>query len=64
MSGRVGARYSAKVKLGIKAMTMVESLIDWEVIVTDQESECHLTLVRGYFILLNKIPASTMELPE
>ena len=37
---------SGKVKLGIKVMKLVESLIDWEVTV-GQRSECHLTFVRG-----------------
>ena len=36
---------SVKVKVGIKVMKLVESLIGWEV--TDQGSECHLTFVRG-----------------
>ena len=35
-----------KVKLGIKVMKLVESLIGWEVTV-GQGSECHLTFVRG-----------------
>ena len=38
--------YSVKVNLGIKVMTLVESLIGWGVIVV-QRSECHLTFVRG-----------------
>ena len=37
---------SVKVKLGIKSMVLVESLIGWEVTV-GQGSECHLTFVRG-----------------
>ena len=37
---------SLKVKVGIKVMKLVESLIGWEVTV-GQESECHLTFVRG-----------------
>ena len=37
---------SVKIKLGIKVMELVESLIGWEVTV-DQGSECHLTFVRG-----------------
>ena len=37
---------SAKVKLSIKVMKLVESLISWEVTV-GQGSECHLTFVRG-----------------
>ena len=37
---------SMKVKLGIKVMKLVESLIGWEVSV-GQGSECHLTFVRG-----------------
>ena len=37
---------SVKVKLGIKVMKLVESLIVWEITV-GQGSECHLTFVRG-----------------
>ena len=37
---------SVKVKLGIKVMELVESLISWEVTVC-QGSECHLTFVKG-----------------
>ena len=37
---------SVKVKLGMKVMQLVESLIGWEVTV-GQGSECHLTFVRG-----------------
>ena len=37
---------SVKVKLGIKVMKSVESLIVWEVTV-GKGSECHLTFVRG-----------------
>ena len=37
---------SVKVKLGIKVIKLVESLIGWEVTV-GQGSECHLTFVRG-----------------
>ena len=37
---------SVKVKLGIKVMKLVESLIGREVTV-GQGSECHLTFVRG-----------------
>ena len=40
-------RISVKVKLGIKAMKLVKSLIGWEVTVTGQGPECHLTFVRG-----------------
>ena len=40
-------RNSVKVKLGIKVMKSVESLIGWEVTVTGQGSECHLTFVSG-----------------
>ena len=39
-------RNSVKVKVGIKVMKLVESLIGWEVTV-GQGSECHLTFVRG-----------------
>ena len=38
---------SVKVKLGIKVMKLMESLISWEVTVTGQGSECRLTFVRG-----------------
>ena len=37
---------AVKVKVGIKVMKLVESLIGWEVTV-GQGSECHLTFVRG-----------------
>ena len=37
---------SVKVKIDIKVMKLVESLIGWEVTV-GQGSECHLTVVRG-----------------
>ena len=37
---------SVKVKLGIKVMKLVESLIGWEVTV-GQGSECHIIFVRG-----------------
>ena len=37
---------SVKVKLGIKVMKLVESLIGWEVTV-GQRIESHLTFVRG-----------------
>ena len=40
-------RNSVKVKLGIKVITLVESLIGWVVTVTGQGPECHLTIVRG-----------------
>ena len=33
-------RNSVKVKLGIKVMKLVESLVGWEVTVTGQMSEC------------------------
>ena len=39
-------RNSVKVKVGIKVMKLVESLIGWEVTVV-QGSECNLTFVRG-----------------
>ena len=38
---------SVKVKLGIKVMKMMESLIGREVTVGYKGSECHLTFVRG-----------------
>ena len=34
--------YSVKIKLGIKVMKLVESLISWKSL-----SECHLTFARG-----------------
>ena len=37
---------SVKVKVGIKVMKLMESLIGWEVTV-GQGSECHLIFVRG-----------------
>ena len=37
---------SVKVKLGIKVIKLVDSLIGWEVTV-GQGPECHLTFVRG-----------------
>ena len=40
-------RNSVKVKPGNKVIKLVESLIGWEVTVTGQGSECHLTFVRG-----------------
>ena len=40
-------RNSVKVKLGIRVMKLVESLIGWEVTLTGQGSEWHLTFVRG-----------------
>ena len=69
-------RYSVKVKLSIRVMKLVESLIGFEVSVTGQGSKCHLTLVRGKiekvprgiqegdFILLDQISAATIKLPE
>ena len=60
----VTTRNPVKVKLGIKVMKLEESLIGWDVTVTGQGSGCHLKLVRGGFILLNKIPVSTIKLPE
>ena len=41
---------SVKVKLGMKVMKLVESLIGWEVTV-GQRSECHLTFVRGLLLI-------------
>ena len=52
-----------KVKLGIKVMKLAENLISWEV-TAGQGSECRLTFLKGGFILLNKIPVSTIKLPE
>ena len=37
---------SVKVKVGIKFMKLMESLISWDVTVTGQGSGCHLTFVR------------------
>ena len=79
---------SVKVKLGIKVIKLVESLISWEV--TGDLGDygclrsCQIDCVdvsevlcvpfkkiyvilhswEGYFILLNKIPVSTIKLPE
>ena len=39
-------RNSRKVKLGIKVMKLVKSLIGWEVTVTGQGSDYQLTFVR------------------
>ena len=39
-------RNSVKVKVGIKVMKLVESLIGW-VVTVGQRSECHSTFVRG-----------------
>ena len=46
------SRNSVKVKLGIKVMQLVESLIGREVTV-GQGSECHLTFVRGLLHIIN-----------
>ena len=54
---------SVEFRLGIKVMKLVESLICYEVTV-GQGSECHLTFVRGLLHILNKIPVSTIKLPE
>ena len=40
---------SMKVKLGIKFMKLVKSLIDWKVTVTGRGSKCHSTFVKGRF---------------
>ena len=45
---------SVKVKLGIKVMKLVESLIGSEVTV-GQGSECHLTFVRRTNELVNRV---------
>ena len=42
-------RNSVKNKLSIKVMKVVESLICWEVTVTGQGSECHLTFGREIY---------------
>ena len=57
-------RTSVKVKLGIKVMKLAKSQIGWEVTVTGRGSECHLLSREGDFILLNKIPVSTIKLSE
>ena len=49
---------SVKVKLGIKVMKLVESLIGWEVTV-GQGSECHLTFVRGLLHIAEQNREST-----
>ena len=46
---------SVKVKLGIKVMKLVESLIGGEVTV-GQGSECHLTFVRGLLHIAQQDP--------
>ena len=57
--------YSVKSKFSIKVITLVQSLIGWEVIVTGRASYCHLIFLTGkYFILYNKISVSFIELPE
>ena len=57
---------SVKVKFGIKVMKLVESLIGWEVVIVGQGSEGRLAFMRGIliFTFLNKIPVSTIKLPE
>ena len=40
-------RSSVKVKQGSKVTKLVKSLIGWQVTVTGQETDCHLTFVRG-----------------
>ena len=40
-------RNSVKVKLGIKVIKLVKSLIGMEFTVAGRESECHLTFVTG-----------------
>ena len=40
-------RYSIKVKIGMKVIKLVKSLIGWEVTVTGRAAECHLTIARG-----------------
>ena len=46
---------TVKVKLGIKVIKLVESLIGWEVTV-GQGSEYHLTLVRGRLHIAEQDP--------
>ena len=46
---------SVKVKLGIKAIKLMESLIGWEVTV-GQGPECHLTFRRGILHIVEKDP--------
>ena len=57
-------RNMVKVKLGIRVMKLEDNLFGWEVTVTGQVSECHLTLVRGDSILLHKFSASIIKRPE
>ena len=52
---------SVKVKLGIKVMKLVESLIGREVTV-GQGSECHLTFVRGLLHIAQQEPRSVVLL--
>ena len=40
-------RYSVKVNIDNRVIKLLESRIGWGVTVTDQGSECHLTVVRG-----------------
>ena len=54
---------SVKVKFGIKVITLMESLIGWEVTV-GLGSECHLTFVRGRLHITEKVPVSTITRPE
>ena len=49
-------RNSVKVNFGIKVMTLMECLIGWEVTVTNQGSECHLTFVRGILNIVESDP--------
>ena len=51
---------SVKVKLGIKVMKLVESLIGREVTV-GEGSECHLTFVRGLLHIAQQDPESYFE---
>ena len=58
-------RNPVKVKFGINVIKLVKSLIDLEVSVIGRAAECQLTFARGRdFILFDKIPVSTIKLPE
>ena len=54
---------SMNVKLGIKVKILVENVMGLEVTV-GKSSECHLIFVRWRLDIAEKIPVSTIELPE
>ena len=56
--------YLVKVKLGIKVMKLMKSLIGMEVSVAGRGSECHLTFVRGKLYIAEKDPRIGHKLPE